>query len=47
MMRISTNWLNDYVDISDENLKDLAKKITDAGVNVATVEEYKLDGLVV
>ena len=45
MMRISTNWLNDYVDISDENLKELAKKITDAGVNVATVEEYNLEAI--
>ncbi len=47
MMRISTNWLNDYVDISDENLKELALKITDAGVNVETVEEYSLPNLVV
>ena len=47
MMRISTNWLNDYVDISDENLKELADKITNAGVNVATIEEYTLPNLVV
>lgn len=47
MMRISTNWLNDYVDISDEDLKELANKITNAGVNIATVEEYSLPNLVV
>ena len=47
MMRISTNWLNDYVDISDENLKELATKITNAGVNVETVEEYNIPNLVV
>lgn len=46
-MRISTNWLNDYVDISDENLKDLADKVTNAGVNVETVEEYNTPNLVV
>ncbi len=47
MMRISTNWLNDYVDISGENLHDLAEKITNAGVNVETVEEYNTPNLVV
>ena len=47
MMRISTSWLNDYVDISDENLKELAAKITNAGVNVETVEEYNTPNLVV
>lgn len=46
-MRISTNWLNDYVDISDENLKELADKVTNAGVNVETVEEYNTPNLVV
>lgn len=46
-MRISTSWLNDYVDISDENLKELADKITNAGVNVETVEEYNTPNLVV
>lgn len=47
MMRISTNWLNDYVDISDEDLVSLAKRITNAGVNVATVEKYSIPNLVV
>ncbi len=47
MMRISTNWLNDYVDISDEDLKELADKITNAGINIATIEEYSLPNLVV
>lgn len=46
-MRISTNWLNDYVDISDENLKELAGKITNAGVNVESVEDYNTPNLVV
>lgn len=47
MMRISTNWLNDYVDISDENLRELAGRVTNAGVNVETVEEYNNPNLVV
>lgn len=47
MMRISTNWLKDYVDISGEDLKTLADKITNAGVNVETVEEYHTPNLVV
>lgn len=47
MMKISTHWLNDYVDISDENLKELASRITNAGVNVETVEEYNTPNLVV
>jgi len=47
MMRISTNWINDYVDISDENLHELANKITNAGVNVETVETYSNPYLVV
>lgn len=47
MAKISTNWLNDYVDISDEDLKQLALKITNAGVNVERVEEYDNPNLVV
>ena len=47
MIKISTNWLNDYVDISEENLKDLALKITDAGVNIEKVEQFFNDKLVV
>lgn len=47
MMRISTSWLNNYVDISDENLVELAEKITNAGVNIETVEEYNIPNLVV
>ena len=46
-MRISTSWLNNYIDISDENLDELAKKITNAGVNIETVEKYNIPNLVV
>lgn len=38
MMKISTNWLNDYVDLTDVDLKDLQTKVTKSGINI---EEYK------
>ena len=33
-MKISTNWLKDYINIENYDLKDLANKITNIGVNV-------------
>ena len=36
-MKISTNWINDYVKIEDINKRDLAEQITNAGVNVEQV----------
>ena len=47
MARISTSWLNDYVDISDEDLKELANRITNAGVNVEEVIKNDIPNLVV
>ncbi len=44
---ISLNWVKDYIDIKDENLKDLAVKITKAGVNVEAVIEKRIDHLVI
>lgn len=46
-MRISLNWLNDYVDIKNENVKEMAEKITRAGVNVEGIIDSKIDHLVV
>ncbi len=46
-MRISLNWLNDYVNIKKEDVKELAKKITKAGVNVETINKVDLNHLVV
>ena len=46
-MKISTNWINDYVDIKEMDKKELALKITNAGVNIETVNEYKFNNLVV
>src|SRR5574344_2005578 len=44
---ISLEWVNDYVDIKNENLKELAVKITKAGVNIERVVTNHIDNLVV
>ena len=44
---ISLNWIKDYVDISDQDLKELAVKITKAGVNVEKVITSHIDNLVI
>lgn len=46
-MRISLNWLNDYVDIKDENAREMAEAITRAGVNVEGVKATDIPNLVV
>ena len=44
---ISLNWVNDYVDIKNEDLKELATKITKADINVEAVITSHIDNLVV
>ena len=44
---ISLNWIKDYVDIENEDLKELAVKITKAGVNVEKVITNHIDNLTV
>lgn len=44
---ISLNWIKDYVDIENEDLKELAVKITKAGVNVEKVISNNIDNLTV
>jgi len=44
---ISLNWVKDYVDIENENLKELAVKVTKAGVNVEKVINSHIDNLVI
>ena len=44
---ISLNWVNDYVDIKDEDKKELAVKITKAGINVENVETNYINNLVI
>ena len=44
---ISLNWVNDYVDLKGVDLKDLALKITKAGVNVESVHSNHIENLVI
>ena len=44
---ISLNWVKDYIDIENEDLKELAVKITKAGVNVEKVITNHIDNLVI
>jgi len=44
---ISLNWVKDYIDIENEDLKELAVKITKAGVNVEQVKSKHIDHLVI
>lgn len=46
-MAISMNWVKEYVDLKDIDLKELANKITDSGVNVEKVITHELNNLVV
>ena len=46
-MAISMNWVKDYVDLDGVDLKELANKITKAGVNVEKVITNNLNNLVV
>ncbi len=44
---ISLDWVKDYIDISDQDPKELAVKITKAGVNVEKVISSHIDNLVI
>lgn len=44
---ISLNWVKDYIDLIGEDLKELAVKVTKAGVNVEKVVSNHIDNLVV
>ena len=46
-MAISMNWVKDYVDLEGVDLKELATKITNAGVNVEHVQSNELNNLVI
>ena len=45
-MQISTNWIKDYVKLPDD-LKNLADKVTKAGINIATVTSPHINHLVI
>ena len=44
---ISLEWVKDYIDISDQDLKELAVKITKSGINVEKVITNHIDNLVI
>ena len=44
---INLSWVADYIDISDQDLKELAKKITESGINVEKVITNHIDHLVI
>ena len=44
---ISLEWVKDYIDIENEDLKELAVKITKAGINVEQVITKHIDNLVI
>ncbi len=44
---ISINWVKDYIDLEGEDLKQLAQKVTKAGINVEAVISNHIDNLVI
>ena len=44
---ISLNWVGDYIDIKDQDVNELALKITKAGINVEGVVTHHIDNLVI
>ena len=44
---ISLEWIKDYIDISDQDLKELAIKITKAGINIEKVITNHIDNLII
>ena len=44
---ISLNWVSDYIDLKDQDLKELAVKVTKAGINVEGVMTNHIDNLVI
>ena len=44
---ISLNWVGDYIDIKDQDVNELALKITKAGINIEGVYTHHIDNLVI
>ena len=44
---ISMNFVKDYIDLENENLEELADKVTKAGINVEHVIKTNIDNVVV
>lgn len=46
-MKISLNWIKDYVDIENEDVYQMADKITNSGVNIEHINTVNLNNLVI
>lgn len=44
---VSLNWVGDYIDIKDQDVHELATKITKAGINIEGVYTHHMDNLVI
>lgn len=44
---INLEWVSEYIDISDQDLEELAKKITKAGINIEKVMTKKIKNVVI
>ena len=44
---ISLNWVKDYIDIENEDLNELATKVTKCGINVEAVISNHIDNLII
>ena len=44
---ISLNWVGDYIDIKDQDVHELATKITRAGINIEAVVTHHINHLVI
>ncbi|MBQ3308153.1 MAG: phenylalanine--tRNA ligase subunit beta [Bacilli bacterium] len=44
---ISLNWVGDYIDIKDQDPNELAKKITQAGINIEGVITHHISNLII
>ena len=40
---ISLNWVKDYIDIEDQEPRELARKITEAGINIEEVKTQEIE----
>lgn len=44
---MNLEWVKDYIDISDQDLKELARKITESGINIEKVITNHIDNLTI
>ena len=44
---ISLNWVKDYINIEDQEPRELARKITEAGINIEEVNTSHMDNLII